>query len=241
MGAFIWKIKWGNIMHKILLIEDEAHIRKFVNISLKREGFQVLEADTGESGIEEAGKESPDIVILDIMLPGIDGYEVCKFLKKNYPEMGIIMLTARAQDGDKILGLENGADHYIVKPFNPLELIAIVKSLLRRMHIGDNIRRKELLSGEFKLDLNSKTLFKNGEEIELTPKEYLLIKLFMENPSKAFTRDELLDMVWGYNYIGENKIIDVNIRRMRSKIEENSSKPRYIETVWGTGYKWREN
>ncbi|MDU4892152.1 MAG: response regulator transcription factor [Clostridium sp.] len=228
-------------MHKILLIEDEAHIRKFVNISLKREGFQVIEADTGEKGIEEAGKEDPDIVILDIMLPGIDGYEVCRFLKKNYPEMGIIMLTARAQDRDKIEGLENGADHYIVKPFNPLELIAVVKSLLRRMYIGDNIRRKELVSGEFKLDLNSKTLFKNNNEIELTPKEYLLMKLFMENPSKAFTRDELLDMVWGYNYIGENKIIDVNIRRMRSKIETNPSKPKYIETVWGTGYKWREN
>ena len=228
-------------MHKILLIEDEAHIRKFVNISLRREGFHVIEAEDGERGIEEAGKESPDIVILDIMLPGIDGYEVCKFLKKNYPEMGIIMLTARAQDVDKIEGLENGADHYIVKPFNPLELIAIVKSLLRRMHIGDNIRGRELVSGEFKLDLNSKALYKNGEEIELTPKEYLLIKLFMENPSKAFTRDELLDMVWGYNYIGENKIIDVNIRRMRSKIEENPSKPKYIETVWGTGYRWREN
>lgn len=228
-------------MHKILLIEDEAHIRKFVNISLKREGFQVIEAESGEQGIEEAGKESPDIVILDIMLPGIDGYEVCKFIKKNYPEMGIIMLTARAQDGDKIMGLENGADHYLVKPFNPLELVAIIKSLLRRMHIGDNLKARELISGEFKIDLNSKTLYKNGNEIELTPKEYLIMKLFMENPSRAFTRDELLDMVWGYNFIGENKIIDVNIRRIRSKIEENASKPKYIETVWGTGYRWREN
>lgn len=228
-------------MHKILLIEDEAHIRKFVNISLRREGFQVIEAESGEQGIEEAGKESPDIVILDIMLPGIDGYEVCKFIKKNYPEMGIIMLTARAQDRDKIMGLENGADHYLVKPFNPLELVAIIKSLLRRMHIGDNLKARELISGEFKIDLNSKTLYKNGNEIELTPKEYLIMKLFMENPSRAFTRDELLDMVWGYNFIGENKIIDVNIRRIRSKIEENASKPKYIETVWGTGYRWREN
>lgn len=228
-------------MHKILLIEDEVHIRKFINISLRREGFQVIEAESGEQGIEEAGKESPDIVILDIMLPGIDGYEVCKFLKKNYPEMGIIMLTARAQDGDKIMGLENGADHYLVKPFNPLELVAIIKSLLRRMHIGDNLKARELISGEFKIDLNSKTLYKNGNEIELTPKEYLIMKLFMENPSRAFTRDELLDMVWGYNFIGENKIIDVNIRRIRSKVEENASKPKYIETVWGTGYRWREN
>lgn len=228
-------------MNKILLIEDEAHIRKFVTISLKREGFQVIEAESGELGIEKASSEGPDIVILDIMLPGIDGYEVCQFLKCNYPKIGIIMLTARAQDGDKIMGLENGADHYIVKPFNPLELIAVIKALLRRLQIGDNLKSMEIISGEFKIDLNSKTLYKNGIEIELTPKEFLLMKLFMENPNKAFTRDELLDMVWGYNYIGENKIIDVNIRRMRSKIEENSSKPKYIETVWGTGYRWREN
>lgn len=228
-------------MSKILLIEDEAHIRKFVTISLKREGFQVIEAENGELGIEKATSEGPDIVILDIMLPGIDGYEVCKFLKRNYPKIGIIMLTARAQDGDKIMGLENGADYYILKPFNPLELIAVIKALLRRMQIGDSLKSMELISGEFKIDLNSKTLYKNGEQIELTPKEFLLMKLFMENPNKAFTRDELLDMVWGYNYIGENKIIDVNIRRIRSKIEENSSKPKYIETVWGTGYRWREN
>ena len=228
-------------MNKILLIEDEAHIRKFVTISLKREGFQVIEAESGELGIEKAVNEGPDIVILDIMLPGIDGYEVCQFLKRNYPKIGIIMLTARAQDGDKIMGLENGADHYIVKPFNPLELIAIIKSLLRRLQIGDSLKSMEIISGEFKIDLNSKTLYKNDIEVELTPKEFLLMKFFMENPNKAFTRDELLDKVWGYNYIGENKIIDVNIRRMRSKIEENASKPKYIETVWGTGYRWRES
>jgi len=224
-------------MKKILLIEDEEHIRKFVKISLKREGFQVVEAETGELGIEEVAKESPDIVILDIMLPGIDGYKVCEILKKSYPQMGIIMLTARAQDGDKIMGLEFGADHYIIKPFNPLELIAIINSLLRRMELGNGLKSREIISGAFKIDLDSKVLYKSGVEIELTP---MLIKMFMENPNKAFSRDELLDMVWGYNYIGENKIIDVNIRRIRSKIEDNSSKPKYIETVWGTGYKWRE-
>lgn len=228
-------------LSKILLIEDEKHIRKFVNISLKREGFEVIEAENGELGIEEVAKESPDIVILDIMLPGIDGYQVCEFLKKNYPQIGIIMLTARAQDTDKIMGLEFGADHYIIKPFNPLELLAIVKSLLRRMNLGDNLRGRDLISGVFRIDLNSKTVYKNNDEIEFTPKEYLIMKMFIENPNRAFSRDELLDMVWGYNYIGENKIIDVNIRRIRSKIEDNSSKPKYIETVWGTGYKWRES
>lgn len=230
----------GVEMSKILLIEDEENIRKFVKISLKREGFEVIEAGTGESGIEEVAKENPDIVILDIMLPGIDGYKVCEFLKKNYPQIGIIMLTARAQDGDKIMGLEFGADHYIIKPFNPLELIAIVKSLLRRINLDDNLKVIDLTSGVFRIDLNSKTLYKNHEEIELTPKEYMIMKMFIENPNRAFSRDELLDMVWGYNYIGENKIIDVNIRRIRSKIEDNSSKPKFIETVWGTGYKWRE-
>ncbi len=151
------------------------------------------------------------------------------------------MLTPRAQDCDKIMGLEFGADHYIIKPFNPLELIAIIKSLLRRMELGNSIKSKEIISGAFKIDLDSKGIYKNGEEIELTPKEYMLMKMFMENPNKAFSRDELLDMVWGYNYLGENKIIDVNIRRIRSKIEDDSSKPKYIETVWGTGYKWRED
>lgn len=228
-------------MNKILLIEDEEHIRKFVKISLKREGFNVVEEETGELGIEAVAKEGPDIVILDIMLPGIDGYKVCEILKKNYPQIGIIMLTARAQDVDKIMGLEYGADHYMIKPFNPLELIAIIKSLLRRMELGNSIKSKEVISGEFKIDLDSKVLYKNEEAVELTPKEYTIVKIFMENPNKAFTRDELLDMVWGYNFVGDNKIIDVNIRRIRSKIEGNSAKPKYIETVWGTGYKWRDD
>lgn len=228
-------------MNKILLVEDEEHIRKFVKISLKREGFQVIEADSGEAGLELMSSESPDIVILDIMLPGIDGYKVCKILKENYPNTGIIMLTAKAQDNDKINGLEVGADHYVIKPFNPLELTAIVKSLLRRMSIGNNLSRRVLNSGPFTIDLDSKTINKNNAEIEVTPKEYILMKIFMENPNRVFSRDDLLDLIWGYNYIGENKIIDVNIRRLRSKIEDDSSNPQYIETVWGTGYKWREN
>lgn len=228
-------------MHKILLIEDEEHIRKFVKISLKRAGFDVLEAGTGELGIEIVSKESPDIVILDIMLPGINGYEVCEFLKQSYPNIGIIMLTAKAQDSDKVVGFDLGADHYLIKPFNPLELTAIVKALLRRMAVGNNLSKREIISGPFRIDLDSKCLYKREEKIELTPKEYTLMKIFIENPEKAFNRDELLDMIWGYNYIGENKIIDVNIRRLRSKIEDDPSHPTWIETVWGTGYKWREN
>lgn len=229
-------------MERILIVEDESSIRKFLKISLKRANFDVIEAETGEDALKKVREESPKIVILDIMLPGIDGFKVCEILKKEYEELGIIMLTARAQDGDKIMGLEYGADHYLVKPFNPLELIAIINSLIRRMNYGN--KRKEnsefIYSGPFKIDLYGKKVYKNEEELDLTPKEYLLMKIFMENPNKAFSRDELLDMVWGYNYIGENKIIDVNMRRIRSKIEENPSDPKYIETVWGTGYRWKD-
>ncbi|HCQ89730.1 MULTISPECIES: response regulator transcription factor [unclassified Clostridium] len=229
-------------MARILIVEDETSIRKFLKISLKRENFDVIEAASGEDGIKKAREESPDVVILDIMLPGIDGFKVCEILKKEYEELGIIMLTARGQDTDRIMGLEFGADHYLVKPFNPLELIAIINSLLRRIKYSKkNHDGNYLYSSNFKIDLYSKKIYKNDIEIDLTPKEYMLMKIFMENPNKAFSRDELLDMVWGYNYIGENKIIDVNIRRIRSKIEDNPSEPKFIETIWGTGYRWKEN
>ncbi|NEU05422.1 MULTISPECIES: response regulator transcription factor [Clostridium] len=228
-------------MAKILIVEDEVSIRKFLKISLKRESFDVLEAENGEDGVQKAREENPDIVILDIMLgKGIDGFKVCEILKKDYPEIGVIMLTARGQDSDKINGLEFGADHYLVKPFNPLELVAIIKSLLRRMQYSKKEKEDNYLySGEFKLDIYSKKVYKNNIELDLTPKEYMIIKIFIENRGKAFSRDELLDMVWGYNYVGDNKIVDVNIRRLRSKIEEVPSEPVYIETVWGTGYRWR--
>ncbi|GAA0124631.1 response regulator transcription factor [Clostridium sp. CTA-19] len=228
-------------MAKILVVEDEVSIRKFLKISLKRESFDVLEAENGEDGVQKAREENPDIVILDIMLgKGIDGFKVCEILKKDYPEIGVIMLTARGQDSDKINGLEFGADHYLVKPFNPLELVAIIKSLLRRMQYSKKEKEDNYLySGEFKLDIYSKKVYKNNIELDLTPKEYMIIKIFIENRGKAFSRDELLDMVWGYNYVGDNKIVDVNIRRLRSKIEEVPSEPVYIETVWGTGYRWR--
>lgn len=229
-------------MTKILIVEDELSIRKFLKISLKRENFDVIEAGNGEDGVQKAREENPDIVILDIMLGnGIDGFKVCEILKKDYPELGVIMLTARGQDSDRINGLEFGADHYLVKPFNPMELIAIIKSLLRRMHYSKKEAEDNFLySKEFKLDIYSKKVYKNDEELDLTPKEYMIIKIFIENKGRAFTRDELLDMVWGYNYVGDNKIVDVNIRRLRSKIEENPSEPEYIETIWGTGYRWRD-
>ncbi|MDU5106556.1 response regulator transcription factor [Clostridium sp.] len=223
-------------MNKILLVEDEESIRGFLKINLQRSNFNVIEAETGERGIELAKKENPKIAILDVMLPGIDGFMVCNELRNNFPGMGIIMLTAKGQDMDKIMGLEYGADDYIVKPFNPLEVVLRVKALLRRLGEED---REKLQLGPFIIDLYSQKLLKNNIEIDVTPKEYLLMKIFLENPNKAFSRDELLDLVWGKNYFGDAKIIDVNIRRLRAKIEDKPSEPNYIETVWGIGYRWK--
>ena len=183
--------------------------------------------------------EKPDVAILDVMLPGIDGFQVCNKLRSEFPNMGIIMLTAKGQDMDKIMGLEYGADDYIVKPFNPLEVVLRIKALLRRLENNTENKLNELVNGPFVINLYSQKITKNNVEIELTPKEYLIMKTFIENPNKAFSRDELLNKVWGYNYFGDPKIIDVNIRRLRSKIEENASTPQFIETVWGIGYRWK--
>ena len=183
------------------------------------------------------------MAILDVMLPGIDGFQVCSILRNEYPKIGIIMLTAKGQDMDKIMGLEYGADDYIVKPFNPLEVVLRVKAILRRMGTKDekiNKDENKIISGPFIIDLYSQKLLKNEVEIDVTPKEYMLMKLFIENPNKAFTRDELLNLIWGYDFFGDSKIIDVNIRRLRAKIEDDSSSPKYIETVWGLGYRWKE-
>lgn len=223
-------------MDKILLVEDEASIRGFLKINLKRNNFEVIEADNGEDGLKLALTEKPQIVILDVMLPRIDGFEVCKQLREKFKDIGIIMLTAKGQDMDKIIGLEYGADDYIVKPFNPMEVILRIKAILRRM-VKDE-ENESIEFGPFNIDLYSQKVSKNGAELDLTPKEYMLMKLFLENPQKAFTRDELLNILWGKNYFGDLKIIDVNIRRLRAKIEDNPSEPKYIETIWGTGYRW---
>lgn len=225
-------------MDKILLVEDEESIRGFLKINLKRNNFIVLEAHNGEDGFELAKKEEPKIAILDIMLPGIDGFMLCSKLRNEFPNIGIIMLTAKSQDIDKIMGLEFGADDYIVKPFNPLEVVLRIKALIRRIGSNDSGREK-IEFGPFLIDVYSQKIFKNKIEIDVTPKEYLLMKIFLENPNKAFSRDELLDILWGKDYFGDAKIIDVNIRRLRAKIEDSPSKPYYIETIWGIGYRWK--
>lgn len=224
--------------NKILIVEDEESIRKFIKINFQRNNFCIIEAVSGEEGIEKAQLEKPDVVVLDVMLPGIDGFKTCEVLRSRQPNIGIIMLTAKAQDMDKIMGLEFGADDYMVKPFNPLELIARVKALLRRINKSVPDTSHILISDDIKIDSFSMKVYKNDEQIDLTPKEYLLIKTFMKNKNKAFSRDELLNIVWGYEYYGDTKIVDVNIRRLREKIEDNPSKPKHIETVWGVGYRW---
>ena len=227
---------------KILLCEDEASIRAFLKINFERNGFTVIEAGTGEDALRLTELERPQVAILDVMLPGIDGFEVCRRIRSSHPEIGIIMLTAKSQDMDKIEGLERGADDYVVKPFNPTEFILRTKALIRRLEEGKNIKEDDhlLKSQVFTLDKYSQTLKKNDEYVELTPKEFAIMKIFLENEGKAFSRDELLNLVWGYDFIGDPKIVDVNMRRLRAKVEDNASDPKYIETVWGTGYRWRK-
>lgn len=228
-------------MYRILLCEDEASIRTFLKINFERSGFSVYETDTGEEAVRIAGLEKPDVAILDVMLPGIDGFEVLRRIREDNSKIGIIMLTARGQDTDKIVGLKGGADDYIIKPFNPTELILRTQALLRRIHEQQVQEEPKLIRTFcFELDNYSQTITKNEQEIVLTPKEFLLMKIFMENPGKAFTRDDLLNLVWGYDFTGDPKIVDVNVRRLRSKIEDDPSAPKYIETIWGTGYRWKK-
>lgn len=224
-------------MNKVLIVEDEKNIRSFLKINLQRNNFSIFEAESGEAALDIITNTNIDIVLLDVMLPGIDGFEVCRRIRKKKADIGIIMLTAKGQDMDKIMGLEYGADDYIVKPFNPMELMLRIKAILRRINNCND--KKEIQVGKFKIDTYSKIVMKENKILDLTPKEYLLMKLFLENPMKAFERDILLDLIWGEDYFGDSKIIDVNVRRLRAKIEDNPSEPNYIETVWGVGYRWK--
>lgn len=225
---------------KVLLVEDEIAIRKFTKINVEKAGFQVLEAGTGEDGVRIALEENPHVVILDVMLPGMNGFEVCDILRNEVPNVGIIMLTAKTQDVDRILGLEKGADDYMVKPFNPQELVLRIQSLVRRIKLtNDDDKKSQVLKyGPFELDSYSKRFTKDNKDIDLTPTELSLIKIFLENVNKAFTREELMQQAWGEDNKADTKIIDVNIRRIRSKIEDNAARPKYLHTVWGVGYRW---
>lgn len=226
-------------MNKVLILEDEENIRSFVVINLQRAGYVTVEAGTGQAALDRL-KEHPDIdvAVLDIMLPDMDGFEVCRRIRATNKRMGIIMLTARTQEMDKITGLMNGADDYVTKPFSPAELTARLDALVRRVR-SDTVAVSELLTqGPFIMNTRNRTLEKFGDRIRLTQVEYAIVKLFMQNPGRALSREEILSAVWGREYEGDLKIVDVNIRRLRIKLEDNPNMPTYIVTVWGYGYKW---
>jgi DNA-binding response OmpR family regulator len=228
----------GEIKTKVLVVEDEESIRRFITLNLSAAGYEVGEADTGEKAIAMLSSICPDVIVLDLMLPGISGFEVCRQVREKMPETFVIMLTAKGQDTDKIVGLELGADDYMVKPFNPLELIARIKAMLRRRthSKAENIM---LACDDLLLDLAANKFFKINTEIDLTPIEFALLKMFMENQGKALERNEMLNVVWGTDYFGDTKTLDVHIRRLREKLEDNPSEPEYIKTVWGRGYRWQ--
>ena len=227
-------------MKKVLILEDEVSIRSFVVINLKRAGYEAIEAGTGREALERL-KENPDtgVAILDIMLPDIDGFEVCRSIRATNKAIGIIMLTARTQEMDKVTGLMTGADDYVTKPFSPAELTARIDALYRRIGGAAEADPEVIVHEPFTLNLRNRTLEKSGRRIKLTQVEFAILQLFMQNPGRALSREDILTSVWGRDYDGELKIVDVNIRRLRIKIEDNTQKPIYINTVWGYGYKWR--
>ena len=226
-------------MKKVLILEDEVSIRSFVVINLQRAGYDGIEAGTGEDALDQLRK-NPDtgVAIFDINLPGMDGFEVCRTVRATNKSIGIIMLTARTQEMDKVTGLMTGADDYVTKPFSPAELTARVDALYRRIGGEAGASTEEIRQGPFVLNTRNRTLEKGGEKIRLTQVEYSIVKLFMQNPGRALSREDILAAVWGRDYDGELKIVDVNIRRLRIKIEDDTSNPVYITTVWGYGYKW---
>ena len=232
-------------MKKILIVEDEEAIRSFEAINLRRAGYEIVEAGSGEEALQIYDAEPDfDIALLDISMPGMDGFTLCKELRTRSQKLGVIMLTARTQEMDKISGLMMGADDYITKPFSPSELLARVDSLYRRVGINDAEKvsaLEEITLGDFVLNTRRHTLKKSGKDIELTQVEFQIVEYFFQNPDTALDRTDILNKVWGTGYFGEEKIVDVNIRRLRMKIEDQPSAPKHLVTVWGMGYKWNSN
>ncbi|MBO5936562.1 MAG: response regulator transcription factor [Clostridia bacterium] len=231
-------------MKTVLVAEDENSIREFITINLRLAGYEIIEACDGRQAIEkyDANRNSIDIAVLDIMMPGCDGIEVCRHIREKNMNVGIIFLTAKAQEHDKVSGLISGADDYITKPFSTTELIARVEALYRRVDYSRNLLsitpRDSLILGEFELDLKKHVLFKRGKEIELTHIEYQILECFFNKPEESIERGVFVEKVWGDKYYGDDKVVDVNIRRLRLKIEDDPSNPTHLITVWGQGYRW---
>ncbi len=235
-------------MKKILVAEDEESIREFIVINLTRSGYTVEQAENGIDALQKfkTDEDGFDVAILDIMMPELDGLSVCKELRKASSDLGIIMLSAKTQEMDKVTGLLFGADDYVTKPFSPTELMARVDAVYRRVEMTRGFRKNEVATDsivldEFELNLRNRTLLKSGTMIELTQVEFQIIEYFFKNPNAALSRNDILKQVWGENYFGDEKIVDVNIRRLRMKIEDNPSSPTRLVTIWGLGYKWITN
>ena len=232
-------------MKRVLIAEDESAIREIIGITLRRAGYEVTEACDGQKALDIYAEKNGgfDVVLLDIMMPNVDGLEVCKRLRGVSSTVGIIMLTAKTQEMDKVSGLLMGADDYITKPFSPSELMARVDSVYRRVAmntqaVAQPVRADKINLAPFELNLRNRTLYKNDDLIELTQVEFQIVEYFFSNPGKALSRNDILKEVWGESYFGDEKVVDVNIRRLRMKIEEQPSIPKHLVTVWGMGYKW---
>ena len=229
-------------MRKVLVVEDEASIRELIALNLQMAGWEVLEAENGERGLRRLKEEGPcDAAVLDVMLPGIDGFSLCESIRRDDQNIGIIILSAKGLEEDKIRGLSIGADDYMTKPFRVSGLLGRIEALCRRVNRGKNqpaAKETRLVSGKFVLDEASRILYKGETPIDLTQVEFQIMELFFRNQGTALVREKILEGVWGPGYFGDVKIVDVNIRRLRMKIEDEPSSPKHILTVWGYGYRW---
>lgn len=228
-------------MATILVVDDEEPIQELLRFNLEKEGNKVWLAKDGQEALDQVEKEQPDLIVLDVMLPGMDGLEVCRRLRQNpkFQEIPIIMLTAKGEEIDKVLGLELGADDYMTKPFSPRELLARIKARLRRRTITPEETDKLVIRGELRMDISGFRVFVRGEEVELTPKEFELLRVFATHPGKVYSRDDLLERIWGYEYDGDTRTVDVHVRHLRLKVEKDPSNPEYIETLRGIGYRFK--
>lgn len=227
----------------VLVAEDEQAIREFIVINLKRAGYDTIEAADGVEALQQYENCGGNIAValLDIMMPNMDGLELCKRLREKNNVLGIIMLTAKTQEMDRVSGLLNGADDYVTKPFSPSELMARVDAIYRRVAMLESVNmvsEDEIVSGDFRLNKSSRSLLKKNIPIDLTTVEFQIMEYFFDNIGNTLSRTAILEKVWGEHYKGEEKIVDVNIRRIRKKIEDEPSNPRHLLTIWGMGYKW---
>ncbi|SPF32118.1 Alkaline phosphatase synthesis transcriptional regulatory protein PhoP [Candidatus Desulfosporosinus infrequens] len=228
-------------MATILVVDDEEPILELLRFNLEKEGYQVCVAKDGQEALERVEREPLDLIVLDVMLPGMDGLEICRKLRAipKFQQIPIIMLTAKGEEIDKVVGLELGADDYMTKPFSPRELLARIKARLRRTNSQEEADARIIIRGELRVDVTGFRVHVRGEETELTPKEFELLRVLVAHPGKVYSRDELLERIWGYEYDGDTRTVDVHVRHLRLKVERDPSNPEYIETLRGIGYRFK--